>query len=68
MHYVYVLDIVYQKEEKCIIYTTYLYSIGKREQYIIPKVYLLSSTLYIRKNETISYLQCAYDLCFVYQK
>jgi hypothetical protein len=66
IHYAYVLDCVYQKEEKCIIYRIYVYSIGKREHYIIPKLCLWSSTLYIRKKETASYLQSAYDLCFVY--
>ena len=59
---------MYQKEGKCIIYTIYLYSIRKRGNYSKHNVGVWSSTLYIRKRETVSYLQCVYNLDIVYQK
>jgi hypothetical protein len=40
----------------------------KEGNYIIPTACLWSSTLYIRKKETILYLQCVYDPDFVYLK
>ena len=69
--YVYVLYVVYQKEENCVIHTICLWSrlcVSERgKQYHIHSMFM-NYMLFILNRENVSFIQCAYDLGFVYQK
>ena len=71
LHYVYVLDFVYQKEGNCIIPTICLYSrlcVSERGKLYRTYNMFMFQILCIRKRETVSYLQYVYVLDFMHQK
>ena len=71
LQFIYVLDFVYQKERDCIIPKICLCSIlcvSDRGKLYHTYIMFMFQILCIRKGETVSYLQYAYVLDFVYQK
>ena len=71
LQYIYVLDLVYQKERNCIIPTVYLCSrfcVSERERLYHTKNMFMLYIVCIRQGEAVSYIQYVYVLDFVYQK
>ena len=62
---------VYQKQEKCIIITACKYfrsCVSEREKLCHIYSMFMFQTMFIKKRETVSYIQYIYVLDFVYQK
>ena len=71
LQYIYVLDLVYQKERNCIIPTFYScsrFGVSEREKLHHTYSLFMFYIVCIRKRETTSYLQYIYVLDLVYQK